>query len=110
MPVVQVEHYPQAAADHHQNREPGEAQRHEVFPRRPFEVYVEEVVELDDDLDDRRKRNHRKRGARRQQCPIDGRKRDHGQRERQSEADQIPAPVCGRRQGGVAHDNKTPGR
>jgi len=110
MPVVQIEHDPQAATDHYQNQESGKEQRHEVFPRRSPEVDVEEIAKLDDDLEDRGKRNHRKRGARRQQCPINGRKRDHRQRERQSEADQIVAPVRGRRQGSVAHDNRTPGR
>jgi hypothetical protein len=110
MSIVQVEHDPQASADHHQNQEPGKKQCHEIFARSPPEVDVEEVTKLDDDLDDRRDRNDGDRRGRRQQTPIHDRKREHRQGERKSEADQIAAPIDGWDEGFVAHRDNTPGR
>jgi hypothetical protein len=110
MPVVQVEHDPQAATDHHQYQEPGKKQRHDILTWRLPKIDMEEVAKLDDDLDDRCQRDHRDRGAHRQQRPIDDRKRDHRQGKRKSEANQIAPPINGRGKGSVVHDHKTPGR
>jgi len=110
MPVVQIEHDPQAAADHHQDQESGEKERHQILARRALEIDVQEKSKLHDDLGDRRDGNHRERWNRRQQRPVNDRERDHRQHERRAKTGQVGPSIRHRNHRLAGHDHSTPGR
>jgi hypothetical protein len=60
--VVEVEHNPQAAADHEENQDSGEGERDQIFPRLGFQANMQEEAQMHQDLDDGKDHDDAERG------------------------------------------------
>ena len=92
--AVQIEHDPEAAADHEENENGGEHDRHQVLPRRGGQIQVEEIAQVDEHLDGGGHTDDDQRGRLGQrvecyQCERNGRQ-DQGQRK----ADEVGSQVA----------------
>ena len=50
--TMQIEHDPEAAADHDDDENSGEHDRQEVLARRRLQIQVQEIAQVNQDLDD----------------------------------------------------------